>query len=233
MKTQPPKIIELSTDEVEELLQRVEAGRLNAEDCATIKALVESYAYLTHLLEQKGTTLDRLRKILFGPTSEKTRDVIPSTSGDAPVAGSNREIAGAQTDGTESGVNATVPTDATAATTNGDASAPKAGPESQPAAPPPGHGRNGADAYAGAEKICVDHASLKPGDSCPRCQQGIVYKMAQPGTLIRITLDTACQGCRPRSMNSKGSAATCAAKSSPPNRPPAWATTSTTPRRPA
>ncbi len=31
-----------------------------------------------------------------------------------------------------------------------------------------GHGRNGADAYTGAEKIAVPHETLRPGDPCPK-----------------------------------------------------------------
>jgi len=33
----------------------------------------------------------------------------------------------------------------------------------------PGHGRNGAAAYAGAEKVKVAHPSLHHGDACPGC----------------------------------------------------------------
>jgi len=50
-----------------------------------------------------------------------------------------------------------------------------------------GHGRNGADAYHGAEKIEVPHESLRPGDACPDCTQGTVYEVARPGVLVRIT----------------------------------------------
>lgn len=42
-----------------------------------------------------------------------------------------------------------------------------------------GHGRNGADAYIGAEKIVVSHESLQPGDPCPKCEQGTVYETAR------------------------------------------------------
>jgi transposase len=49
-----------------------------------------------------------------------------------------------------------------------------------------GHGRNGADAYTGAEKIQVPHESLQPGDLCPECHKGKVYEMKIPGVLIRI-----------------------------------------------
>ncbi|OHB68241.1 MAG: hypothetical protein A2V70_12930 [Planctomycetes bacterium RBG_13_63_9] len=38
-----------------------------------------------------------------------------------------------------------------------------------------GHGRNGADAYTGAEKIEARHESLVPGDPCPKYEDGTLY----------------------------------------------------------
>lgn len=51
----------------------------------------------------------------------------------------------------------------------------------------PGHGRNGAAAYSGAEKIRVAHDKLHGGDACPQCQKGKVYGMSLPSVLVRIT----------------------------------------------
>jgi transposase len=51
--------------------------------------------------------------------------------------------------------------------------------------PTPGHGRNGAEAYAGAERVQIPLDSLKPGDRCPKCEKGKVYAMP-PGVLVRI-----------------------------------------------
>jgi transposase len=51
---------------------------------------------------------------------------------------------------------------------------------------PAGHGRNAASAFTGAEKVCVQHAQLKPGDPCPECREGRVYRQKEPKTLIRI-----------------------------------------------
>ena len=48
-----------------------------------------------------------------------------------------------------------------------------------------GHGRNGADAYTGAEKIDVPHESLKHGDLCPRCPKGKLY-WKKPLRLVRL-----------------------------------------------
>ncbi len=50
-----------------------------------------------------------------------------------------------------------------------------------------GHGRNGAAAYGGAQKIKIPHASLKAGDPCPDAQcSGKVYLQRDPGVLVRI-----------------------------------------------
>jgi transposase len=51
---------------------------------------------------------------------------------------------------------------------------------------PAGHGRNGASAFTGANRIAVAHATLQPGDPCPECKEGRVYRQKEPATLIRI-----------------------------------------------
>jgi transposase len=58
-------------------------------------------------------------------------------------------------------------------------------PEPEPSAPA-GHGRNAASAFTGAEKVSVQHAQLKPGDPCPECREGRVYRQKEPKALIRI-----------------------------------------------
>jgi transposase len=58
--------------------------------------------------------------------------------------------------------------------------------DGQPADPPPGHGRNGADAYRGAEKMEIAHAQLAHGDRCPDCARGNVYTQKEPKALVRI-----------------------------------------------
>ena len=52
--------------------------------------------------------------------------------------------------------------------------------------PPPGHGRNGAAAYRGAEKVEVEHAKLTHGDRCPDCARGNVYTQKEAKALVRI-----------------------------------------------
>jgi len=51
---------------------------------------------------------------------------------------------------------------------------------------PAGHGRNGAAAFAGANKVAVAHATLHSGDQCPECHRGKVYRQKEPATLVRF-----------------------------------------------
>jgi transposase len=162
MKQTKPILIELDMDRLEDILRRIDAGELQAEDGKAIRALAQSYIHLTQLLQDKNTSLARLRKMLFGAPTEKTAAVLGSATepqgldSSPPAPGE----ASAQT-------NPVVPID------------------NNSPLPPPGHGRNGADDYTGAEKIAVPHASLEPGDACSKCKQGTLYD-SRPGVLVRL-----------------------------------------------
>jgi len=52
--------------------------------------------------------------------------------------------------------------------------------------PSPGHGRNGAEAFGGAQKVDIAHQNLKHGDRCPECGKGNVYGQKEPRVLVRI-----------------------------------------------
>jgi hypothetical protein len=51
---------------------------------------------------------------------------------------------------------------------------------------PAGHGRNGAEAFRGAEKVKIGNQELKSGDRCPDCARGNVYEQKDPKVLVRI-----------------------------------------------
>ena len=153
-------IIELDMSKLEDALRRAE-GRLDEQDYAMLKALAESYAYLSELVGDKSTTIARLRKLLFGAKTEKTAAV----TGRVPAEGARCEE---------------TPVDAGA----------EAQSDSLPPVEAGGHGRNGADAYLGAETIEVPHPSLQPGDRCPHCEKGTVYQTQRPGVLLRLVGQT-------------------------------------------
>jgi transposase len=48
-----------------------------------------------------------------------------------------------------------------------------------------GQGRNGRDDFPGAEKICVNHRDLKPGDTCPHCGSGTLVE-ARPKSVLQF-----------------------------------------------
>lgn len=155
-----PAILELDLDHLDDLLQRAEAKQLQDEDYATIRALTESYVHLVQLVGAKNASIARLRKLLFGATTEKTAAVVGEGPDTAPSATASTNPPGSST----------------------AESASSANPQR-----PAGHGRNGAKAYTAAETILVPHGSLQPGDPCPECQRGTVYDLRRPGILVRIT----------------------------------------------
>jgi transposase len=91
MTTPKPRILELSVKEWEGILQHAESGPLSKAERETLKALGESYLHVLELLGDKGTSLDRLRKLLFGSGSEKTCDVVPPDPAAPPAGGGGSE----------------------------------------------------------------------------------------------------------------------------------------------
>jgi len=59
--------------------------------------------------------------------------------------------------------------------------------EKKSSRPQKGHGRKAASDYAAAQRVTVEHGSLKPGDNCPKCDKGKVYEMQEPKKIVRIT----------------------------------------------
>jgi transposase len=158
-----PEIVEVDNTQLEEVLRRVEQA-LDEKDTKLIRAVFASYVYVADLVEDKNTSIRRLRKLFFGARTEKTEAVV-GRSAEKPDA---------------------APQNGAAADTEVVAGGPDPG-ESNEAEPAcRGHGRNGADAYRGAERIDVPHPSLSAGDPCPCCGEGIVYDKA-PGVVVRIT----------------------------------------------
>jgi hypothetical protein len=66
---------ELELEELGAILDRAKSA-LSAEDHDKLKAAVDTLAFLTRELEAKDVSINRLRKLLFGPSTEKTSQVI-------------------------------------------------------------------------------------------------------------------------------------------------------------
>lgn len=148
--------MELDRRELEAILERAKTTPMSEEEYAKLHAVIETLVFLTQELEKKHVSIQRLKQLLFGATTETTRKVLERILDDA---GKDK-------------------------TSGGEDAARGKNTESREKAP--GHGRHGASEYVGAEKICVPHESLKPGDPCPNCKKGTVYETAEPGHLVRI-----------------------------------------------
>jgi hypothetical protein len=172
MSGSKPTIIELSMNELEDILRRAEARELNDEDYERIKQVLQSYVHLTDLVKDKKTRIDRLRKLLFGASTEKTKEVCGSGTADGTPPSTAEDDAAESTQETAE--------EESAESTEETAE------EKEPVTRAPGHGRNGADAYTGAETIEVLHGVLEPGDPCPECGDGTVYETSRPGVLVRL-----------------------------------------------
>jgi len=149
-KKPKPQRRELKLPELAAILERAKTAPLSVPDYETLKAAMETLAFLTAELQAKRTSIGRLRGLLFGAKTEKTSQVLgPERPPGEPAAG----------EGGERG----------------------AGEKRR------GHGRNGAAAYTGADKVKVPHPTLHGGDHCPGCLKGKVYPLAEPSVLVRIT----------------------------------------------
>jgi transposase len=142
--------IEVSTKELEALLEQATQAPLQPAGYQKLRAAIHTLGYVTELLENREATLANLRRLLCQSSTEKTKQVLKQAG--LEVGEKKHKPVGKRTAGTK----------------------------------PPGHGRNGASAYQGAQRIQVQHASLSAGDRCPDCERGKVYPLSDPGVLVRI-----------------------------------------------
>jgi transposase len=149
-----PERIELDRSELEAILEHARTS-LSEDEYDKLNAAMETLIYLTQELEKNRVSVQRLKKLLFGATTEKTQKVMEKLLDQAEKEKDSEDDGGKNN-----------------------------APEGQKKAK--GHGRNGADAYTGADKVSVPHESLKPGDDCPNCKKGTVYESVKPGHLVRV-----------------------------------------------
>jgi transposase len=161
MANRPPVArIDVTPAHLHTLLARVRP-KLAEEEYRELEALVETLVQLAEILANQKTSIARLRALLFGACTEKTRDVLARAglTAEAPSPGRDEPL--------------------DPQTGRADGQPARAGHRR-------GHGRNGATAYTGGQRITIPHPHLKPGDPCPRCATGKVYVQREPKVLVRF-----------------------------------------------
>jgi len=144
--------------DISKLNGMIERSALREVERDELKLALETLLYITHELEKKRVSVSKLKKMLFGDTTEKTSTILDKMR--SALAGSDDT---GKTDGTG-----------------------KTGAENKPEKKPKGHGRNGAAVYRGADTVKVPHESLQSKDLCPECGKGTVYGSLQPERLVRL-----------------------------------------------
>jgi hypothetical protein len=158
-----PEDVQLSREEGEALIERIERNALSAEDRRLLVKILTFYFWLLFALREAKLSLKRLKALVFGEKPKKPKP--PSSSGPAGGGGPNERE--------------TAPSSAPAVSSA--AAAPT--PEQQP--PPPGHGRYGAAVYRAAQTVACRHEELAVGERCPACRRGTLYRLP-PGVEMRL-----------------------------------------------
>jgi len=71
-----PQRIDLNREQADALLKRVKTGCLQDGDYQIIKAMVETIELLNQCVDEKASSIRRLLRMLFGPRTEKLKNVI-------------------------------------------------------------------------------------------------------------------------------------------------------------
>ena len=157
-----PEDVQLSREEGEALIERIERNALSAEDRQLLVKLLTFYFWLLFALREAKLSLKRLKALVFG---EKPKPPKPPASGGTAGGGSPDEQETAASISQAVSSPAPVPT-----------------PEKPP---PPGHGRHGADVYRTAQTVECRHEQLAVGERCPACGRGTLYRVL-PGVAMRL-----------------------------------------------
>jgi len=153
-----PEIIEVNSQQLQDLLDRAASNTLCEEDTELMRQIFDSYVQFFQIVGDKNTTIARLRRLLFGASSEKTDKIVK-----VEEAPDQTTAAGADGPGASESSTSAEPDDTRA----------------------PGHGRYGADDYPGASQVEVAHGDLRAGDDCPACHAGTLYEQT-PSVFVRF-----------------------------------------------
>ena len=171
-----PEIIELDEADLRSKLQEIEAV-LGVEIAQPFRHLLDGYLHLLDLLREKKISIGRLRKIVFGPSTEKTSKVLSSAQSSEQAEDSSAANAGASS-GCQEETSSTGDHQGQGGGSARDGSAPRR--------KRPGHGRIPASAYTGCVQVVVTHGWLHPGDACPDCVEGTVYRRSDWSPVVRL-----------------------------------------------
>jgi transposase len=158
-----PEDVQLSREEGEALIERLERNALSAADRQLLVKVLTFYFWLLFALREAKLSLKRLKVLVFGEKPNPPK--LPPADG---TSGGGREDGSAPPTGTSQGG----PSPPTASLL-------------EKKLPSPGHGRHGAEVYRAAQTVACRHAELAVGERCPACGRGRLYQLP-PGVEMRL-----------------------------------------------
>jgi transposase len=158
-----PEPVQLSCEDGEALRARLAGDALTAADRRVLDHVLQWYFWLLFALQEATFSLKRLRGLLFGDKPKK-RQLHSSRGSSAGGGAGDREAA---------------------LTAARGSMAEDHRPQGAAGGHRPGHGRQRAAVYSGAERVVCRHEELAAGERCPVCGQGRLYAVP-PGVDIRI-----------------------------------------------
>lgn len=173
MKPPEPDVVEIDVEQLEAKLDQIEEV-MGEEIARPFRLLLGWYLSLLSLIEKKRITISRLRRLLFGPRTERTRDVV-SPDDSATSSPDEQDMSEHGASDQDAGASGEPPTETPAAE-----AAKRKRPKRR------GHGRMPAEAYTGCELVRVTHSAFRPGDCCPHCGDGTLYQQSEYAQVVRL-----------------------------------------------
>ena len=161
-----PEFVSVTQAQLDELLALAKAASFPQPQYDLLAGVLSTFIYVMHALQNAKTSLKRFRHMLFGKRTESRANVL-------------KEMGCAAGNGDEQADHATESAPDDPAALQGKVS------DGADKKKPKGHGRNGADAYRGAEVVEIALPDLKTGDTCPECIAGKVYG-SPPRTIVKV-----------------------------------------------
>ncbi|MFV2082299.1 MAG: IS66 family transposase, partial [bacterium] len=157
-----PKRIDLTSQQKDELLERIKTGTLGEGDYELIKGVFDTLTSLGQAFEEGQNSIKRLLGLVFGARTEKTKNVLKKEEETKLEKGDDSDDSGSAKDLSKEEKSET------------KKKRKKTG------------GRIKASDYTGAQRVEVTHPELNSGDHCPCCENGKVYP-SSISPLVRIT----------------------------------------------
>lgn len=168
----------ISISEIEALIKKAEDSQLSAADAPLVINLSRLVLTLLRVIDDKKMSIARLKRMIFGPKSEKRKNIEkqqnPSVINNQPSNETSQTNVKPEENGTE----------LTPAENHVDQD-----PEGKPDVERkkrPGHGRLGAADFPGAKVVVCLHGNLRPDDKCPHDHcRGKLHDTKDPQILIK------------------------------------------------